>query len=66
MTRDPEAQTKPSEEANRGWLVGWASNKGENMNYKYDHIIHLLLNKHGWVRVPWFVSLREMQHARRV
>jgi hypothetical protein len=30
-------------------------------NYKYDHIIHLLLNKHGWVRVPWFVSLRELQ-----
>ena len=35
-------------------------------NYKYDHIIHLLLSKHGWVRVPWFVSLQEMQHARRV
>jgi len=29
--------------------------------YKYDHIIHLLLNKHGWVRVPWFVGLREVQ-----
>ncbi len=30
-------------------------------NYKYDHIIHILLQKHGWVRVPWFVSLRELQ-----
>jgi len=30
-------------------------------NYKYDHIIHILLQKHGWVRVPWFVSLREVQ-----
>ena len=29
--------------------------------YKYDHIIHKLLNKHGWVRVPWFVSLNEIQ-----
>ena len=36
------------------------------MNYNYEHIIHLLLNKHGWVRVPWFVSWKEMQHARRV
>ena len=32
-------------------------------NYKYDHIIHLLLNKHGWVRVPWFVSLQEKPDA---
>ena len=30
-------------------------------NYKYDHIIQTLLQKHGWVRVPWFVSLRELQ-----
>ena len=27
--------------------------------YNYDSIIHLLLNKYGWVRVPWFVSLQE-------
>ena len=27
--------------------------------YKYDHIINILLQKHGWVRVPWFVSLDE-------
>ena len=33
-------------------------------NYKYEHIIHLLLNKHGWVRVPWFVSLQEKPDAR--
>ena len=32
-------------------------------NYKYDHIIHLLLNKQGWVRVPWFVSLQEQTDA---
>jgi hypothetical protein len=35
--------------------------KEAKMNYKYDHIIHILLQKHGWVRVPWFVSLREVQ-----
>ena len=35
-------------------------------NYKYEHIIHLLLNKHGWVRVPWFVSWKEERDARRV
>ena len=28
-------------------------------NYNYDHIIHLLLNKHGWTRVPRFVNLQE-------
>ena len=31
------------------------------MNYNYEHIIHLLLNKHGWVRVPWFISLQPDQ-----
>ena len=36
------------------------------MNYNYQHIIHLLLNKHGWTRVPWFVSLQEKPDARRV
>ena len=50
MTRVPESQTKPSEEANRGWLVGWASNKGGKMKkYNYNFIIHLLLNKYGWL-----------------
>ena len=34
--------------------------------YKYDHIIHLLLNKQGWLRVPWFVSWKEMPDGRRV
>ena len=34
MTRDPESQAKPSEEANRGWLVGWASNKGGEMKFR--------------------------------
>ena len=29
--------------------------------YKYDHLIKILLHKHGWVRVPWFVSLDEIQ-----
>jgi hypothetical protein len=29
--------------------------------YKYDHLIKILLHKHGWVRVPWFVSLNEIQ-----
>jgi hypothetical protein len=32
-------------------------------DYKYDHIIHILLQKHGWVRVPWFVSLREYRET---
>ena len=32
-------------------------------NYKYDHIIHILLQKHGWVRVPWFVSWKEKRDA---
>ena len=31
--------------------------------YKYDHIIHLLLNKYGWVRCPWFVSWQENPNA---
>ena len=34
--------------------------------YNYKHIIHLLLNKYGWVRVPWFISLQEMPDDRRV
>ena len=32
-------------------------------NYNYKHIIHLLLTKHGWTRVPWFVSLQEQRDA---
>ena len=32
-------------------------------NYNYKHIIHLLLNKHGWVRCPWFVSWQENPDA---
>jgi len=37
-------------------------------NYKYDHIIYKLIHKHGWVRVPWFVSLEDMElvDARRI
>ena len=37
-------------------------------NYKYDHLIKILLHKHGWVRVPWFVSLEDMElvDARRI
>jgi len=34
------------------------------MNYKYDHIVHLLLNKHGWIRCPWFVSWQEVPYGR--
>jgi hypothetical protein len=33
------------------------------MNYNYDHIVHLLLNKHGWVRCPWFVSWQEKSNG---
>ncbi len=32
-------------------------------NYKYDHIVHLLLSKYGWVRCPWFVSWQEKRDA---
>ncbi len=32
-------------------------------NYKYDHIVHLLLTKHGWTRVPLFVSWQESPDA---
>jgi len=23
--------------------------------YKYDHIIDMLLNKYGWIRVPYWI-----------
>ena len=39
---------------------------GKMKKYNYDSIIHLLLNKYGWIRVPWFVSLKEMPDDRRV
>ena len=39
---------------------------GKMKKYNYDSIIHLLLNKYGWIRVPWFVSLEEMPDDRRV
>jgi len=28
-------------------------------NYKYDHIARKLLNQHAWIRVPWYVPLRD-------
>jgi hypothetical protein len=37
---------------------------GKMKTYNYDSIIHLLLNKYGWVRVPWFVSLQEKPDGR--
>ena len=27
--------------------------------YKYDHITKRLINEHAWIRVPWFVPLRD-------
>jgi len=37
---------------------------GKMKTYNYDSIIHLLLNKYGWIRVPWFVSLQEKPDGR--
>ena len=29
------------------------------MKYTYDHLAKRLINEHAWIRVPWFVPLRE-------
>ena len=29
------------------------------MNYTYNHLARKLLNQHGWIRVPWYVPLRD-------
>jgi hypothetical protein len=29
------------------------------MNYIYDHLARKLLNQHGWIRVPWYIPLRD-------
>ena len=39
---------------------------GEDKKYNYIPIISKLLTKHGWVRVPWFVSWKETPDGRRV
>ncbi len=35
---------------------------------KYNHIpiISKLLTKHGWIRVPWFVSWKEKENAQKL
>lgn len=30
------------------------------MNYRFDHIIDLLLTKHGWIRVPLYIPEEEL------
>ena len=29
------------------------------MNYTYDHLAKKLLNQHAWIRVPWYIPLRD-------
>jgi len=29
------------------------------MNYTYDHLARRLLNQHAWIRVPWYIPLRD-------
>ena len=36
---------------------------GEDKKYNYILIISKLLTKHGWDRVPWFVSWKEKRHG---
>ena len=36
---------------------------GEDKKYSYTPIISKLLTKHGWTRVPWFVSWKEKPNA---
>ena len=33
--------------------------KNAEKKYKYDHIARRLLNDHAWIRVPWYIPLRE-------
>lgn len=28
-------------------------------NYKYDHLARKLLNQHAWIRVPWYIPMRD-------
>ena len=60
MTRDPESQTKVAK------MKYWLVKKEKGAEYNYTHIISKLLTKHGWDRVPWFVSWKEKPDARRV
>jgi len=34
------------------------------MNYNYKHIEYILLFKHYWKRVPWFVDMKEVPDGR--
>ena len=36
------------------------ADKGGKMNYNYKHIEYILLFKHYWKRVPWFVDMKEV------
>jgi len=31
------------------------------MGYKFDHIIEILLKKHGWIRVPLYIPEEELK-----
>ena len=39
---------------------------GEDKKYNYIPIISKLLTKHGWIRVPWFVSWKEKENAQKL
>ena len=42
----------------------WLVKKEKGAKYNYTPIISKLLTKHGWTRVPWFISLQEKPDAR--
>jgi len=41
-------------------LTRYQFRKERMMNYRFDHIIDLLLTKHGWIRVPLYIPEEEL------
>ena len=33
--------------------------KKAEKKYTYDHLARKLLNQHAWIRVPWYIPLRD-------
>ena len=56
---DLHAHNMPCEETFI-WRVVAGHYKGGKMNYNYKHIEYILLFKHYWKRVPWFVDMKEV------
>ena len=50
-------------------LDQWSKNNDpkyqQEKKYKYDHIARKLLHQHAWIRVPWYIPMRDTHPPQR-